>query len=88
MKRNSIFGQYQRIIPLGKYVYIFRPLKTLVSWSKIYSFLSRIQRNDLIEHNFFKNTKEKKFEIWAKQWINLVGKGRFFGPPQNITFLV
>ena len=41
-------------------------LLNLVFWCKMYSFLSRIPRNDLFEHNFFKNTNEKKFDFWAK----------------------
>ena len=65
MKRNSIFGQKPWIIPLEKCPF-FLPFKTLVFWSKTYSFLSRISKNDLFEHNFFKNTNEKKFEFWAK----------------------
>ena len=65
MRKISILGQKQRIIPLGKCPF-FRPFKTLVFWSKTYSFLSRISKNDLFEHNFFKNTNEKKFKFWAK----------------------
>ena len=66
MRKISILGQKQRIIPLGKCPFFFRPFKTLVFWSKTYSFLSRISKNDLFEHNFFKNTNEKKFKFWAK----------------------
>ena len=59
----------------------FRPFKTLVFWSKIYSFLSRIPRNDLFEHNFFKTLMRKSFNFGQKPWTNLLGKGRFFGAP-------
>ena len=52
--------------PLRKMSIFFRPFKTLVFWSKTYSFLSRISKNDLFEHNFFKNTNEKKFKFLAK----------------------
>ena len=62
MKRNSSFGQKPWIIPLGKCPF-FRLFKTLVFWSRIYFFLSRISKKDLIEHNDFKNTSEKNIEF-------------------------
>ena len=87
IRKIPIFGQKPWIIPLGN-VHFFQVFKTYVFWSKIYSFLSRISRNDIFEHNFLENTNEKKLEFWEKPWTNLLGKGRFFGNPQNVTFLV
>ena len=86
-KKNFDFWTKTMDYPLRKMAIFFRPFKTLVFWCKIYSFLSRIPRNDLFEHNFFKNTNEKKFEFWAKT-NDLLGKDRFFGAPQDVTFLV
>ena len=43
--------------------HFFRPFKTLVFWSKMYSFLSRIPRNDLYKHNYFKNTTKEI--VWS-----------------------
>ena len=51
--------------PLGKCPF-FRLFKTLVFWSRIYFFLSRISKKDLIEHNDFKSTSDKNVEFWAK----------------------
>ena len=64
-KKNFDLWTKPWIIPLRNWPF-FRPFKTLLFRSKIYSFSSRIPRNDLFEHNFFKNTNEKKFEFWAK----------------------
>ena len=57
----SIFGQKMDYLLRKKH--FCRPFKTLVFRSKIWFFLSRIPRNDLFEHNYFKNTNEKKFEF-------------------------
>ena len=55
MKRKSIFGQNRGLSPQEN-DHFFRPFQTLVFWSKIYSFLSRIPRNDRFEHNYFKKS--------------------------------
>ena len=64
-KKNFDFWTKTMDYPLRKMSMFFRLFKTLVVWSKNF-FLSRISKNDLFEHNYFKNTSEKKFEFWAK----------------------
>ena len=87
-REENRFLNNNRGLSLYENVHFFRPFTSLVFWCIIYSFLFRIPRNDLFEHNFFKNANEKKFEFWEKPWTILEGKGRVFGAPQNVTFLV
>ena len=82
-KKNFYFWTKTMDYPLRKMSIFFDFLKLQFSGLELF-FLSRISRNDLFEHNQFKNTSEKNFQFWAKTpWTNLLGKGRFFGPPQN-----
>ena len=80
MRKSLMFKQKPWIIPFGKCRW-FALCKTLFFWSKNYSFLSRISRNDLFEHNFLENTNEKKFEFWEKPWTKILARGRLFGAP-------
>ena len=64
-KKNFDFWTKTMDYPLRKMSIFFRLFKTLDVWSRFF-FLSRISKNDLFEHNYFKNTSEKKFEFWAK----------------------
>ena len=73
--------------------HFFLPFKTFVFGSKLYSFLYRIPRNDLFEHNYFENIRKhalmrKGLNFGQKPWNNLLGKDRVFGAPKNGTFLV
>ena len=64
-KKNFDFWTKTMDYPLRKMSIFFRLFKTLVVWPRIF-FLTRISKKDLFEHNYFKNTSEKKFEFWAK----------------------
>ena len=82
LRKISIFGQKPWIIPLRKWPF-FLPFKTFVFGSKLYSFLYRIPRNDLFEHNYFENIRKhalirKSLNFGQKPWTNLLAKDRVF----------
>ena len=54
-------------------------IKTSLFWSKKYSFLSTISKNDLFWLICPKNTHEKIFEFVTKTWTNRFGTFGFFG---------
>ena len=67
--------------PLSKISIIFDFLKPKFSGLKLILFYPEYQETSSKHY-------EKKFEFWEKPWTNLLGKDRFFGAPQNVTFLV
>ena len=73
--------------PLGKCSF-FRLFKTLVFWSRIFFFYPEYQKRILSNIMTSKTLVRKMLNFGQKPWTNLLGKGRFFGPPQNDTFLV
>ena len=54
-------------------------IKTSLFWSRKYSFLSTISKNDLFWLICPKNTHEKIFEFVTKTWTNRFGTFGFFG---------
>ena len=88
IRKISIFGQKPWIIPLGKCPFFFRLFKTLVVWSRIFFFYPEYQKTIFSNIITSKTLVRKSLNFGQKPWTNLLGKCRFFGPPQNDTFLV
>ena len=80
-KKNVDFWTKTMDYPLSKISIIFDFLKPKFSGLKLILFYPEYQETSSKHY-------EKKFEFWEKPWTNLLGKDRFFGAPQNVTFLV
>ena len=86
-KKNFDFWTKTMDYPLRKMSIFFRLFKTLVVWSRIF-FYPEYQKTIFSNIITSKTLVRKSLNFGQKPWTNLLGKGRFFGPPQNDTFVV
>ena len=86
-KKNFYFWTKTMDYPLGKMSIFFDFLK-LVFWSRTFFFYPEYQKTIFSNIISLKTLRRKILNFGRKPWTNLLGKGRFFGPPQNDTFLV
>ena len=87
IRKISIFGQKPWIIPLGKCPFFVDFLKLQLSGLEFF-FYPEYQKTIFSNIITSKTLVRKSLNFGQKPWTNLLGKGRFFGPPQNDTFLV
>ena len=87
-KKNFDFWTKTMVYPLRKMSIFFRLFKTLDVWSRIFFFNPEYQKTIFSNIITSKTLVRKSLNFGQKPWTNLLGKGRFFGPPQNDTFLV
>ena len=86
-KKNFDFWTKTMDYPLRKMSIFFRLFKTLVVWWGFF-FYPEYQKTIFSNIITSKTRVRKSLNFGQKPCTNLLGKGRFFGPPQNDTFLV
>ena len=86
-KKNFDFWTKTMDYPLRKMFIFFRLFKTLDVWSRFF-FYPEYQKTIFSNIITSKTLVRKSLNFGQKPWTNLLGKGRFFGPPQNDTLLV
>ena len=87
-KKNFDFWPKKMEYPLTKMTIFSDLLKLQFSGLKCIPFYPEYQETIFINIITSKTLLRKQFEVWPKPWTNLLGKGRFFGAPQNVTFLL